>query len=115
MVATDGEIAAWVQSIGWPDTVLGTCVGRTFADEHGGRLPLRDELCSWANATGRRKPDGTWVCTPGGLELPDWNEWLTTARARVHAWVYQNPWLALGSVAGVVVLLSHQAGKRVKR
>ena len=118
-MATAAEIAAWVQSIGWPDTSLGTCVGRAFADEHGGRLPLLAELCPWANATGRRKPDGTWVCIPaavtGGLQLPDLSEWLTTARAKVQAWVYLNPWLALGSVAGAILLISQRATKGLKR
>ncbi|MDO8670580.1 MAG: hypothetical protein Q7O66_04015 [Dehalococcoidia bacterium] len=114
-MATAAEIAAWVQAIGWPDASLGTCVGRAFADEHGGRLPLRAELCPWANVTGRRKSDGSWVCIPattGGLEMPDLNEWLTNARAKTQAWVYAHPILGLGSLAAIVLLISQQAGKR---
>ena len=117
-MATAAAVAAWARGIGFEEP-LGSCVGRAFADEHGGRLPLRAELCEWANATGRRKPDGSWVCTPaattGGLQLPDLSEWITTARAKIQAWVYANPILGLGGLAATVLLISQAASKGQKR
>ena len=113
-MATAGEIAAWVQSVGWPDTTLGTCIGQAFADEHGGRLPMTAELCVWANATGRRRSDGSWVCIPaeGGMSKVQINVNWTDMAAKVRAWVYQHPIPSVGIVALVWVMLGFGKSER---
>lgn len=46
--------------------------------------------------------------------LPDLGQWWTDAQAKVRAWVYQHPVLALGGLAGVIALLSQAAGRRAR-
>jgi hypothetical protein len=82
-------IEAWAADYG-----LEPCIGHLFVSEHGGRLPYDlDELCSWANSTGRRSPNGVWSCTA----LTQSSDWY----GKASTWVRTNP----GSAAVLAVLV----------
>lgn len=49
---------SWASALG-----LDPCLDTEFQGEHGGRDPIsRQELCDWANTTGRRSTTGEWHC-----------------------------------------------------
>lgn len=76
---------------------LEECIIDLFVNEHSGRLPYNlDELCSWANSTGRRSPSGVWSCTAltQSSESSDWY-------GKASAWIKNNP----GSAAVLAVLV----------
>ncbi len=98
---TDAEIRAWALGIGFDDPNVGLCVGRRYAREHDGQLPGLDALCSWANTTGVRQADGTWVCQDSGTTTPPaLPSWFSDSQA--VAWAKANPMISL--VVGLVGL-----------
>lgn len=79
-MATAQEIQTWATNIG-----LDVCIGELFAAEHNGKLPLNNtELCQWAHSTGRRSPDGVWICKSA---MPSPLPWSTLATN----WIKSNP------------------------
>lgn len=63
MSVTQEQVQAWTTAMGVP-----LCIGELFASEHGARLPYDlSEFCQWANSTGRRLPDGSWLCNRTGV------------------------------------------------
>lgn len=106
-MVSDGQIEGWAQALRLPK-----CIFVDFTGEYG-RLPESTaELCTWANATGRRTPDGQWHClnqTPtakGSAEPSDWRRFIE--------WAESNPGRTALLAIGLVWLFSLPDSRRSK-